>query len=73
MISSMVFSAALIVLSSAKLSSSEFDIQGRRSFINILNKAGSSTDPWGTPESKIWKILCLLFILVFCFVLFKYE
>ena len=41
----MVFSAALIVLSSAKLSSSEFDIQRRRLFINMLNKIGPSIDP----------------------------
>ena len=49
---SMVFSATLIVLSSAKLISSEFDIQ-RRSFINMLNKIGPSIDPSGNPESKI--------------------
>ena len=42
---SMVFSAALIVLSSANLSRSEFDIQRRRSFINMLNRIGPSIDP----------------------------
>ena len=49
----MVFSAAQIVLSYAKLNSSEFDIQRKRSFINILNKLSPSIDPLGTPEGKI--------------------
>ena len=42
---SVVFLAAQIVLSFAELSSSEFDIQLERSFINILNKISPSIDP----------------------------
>ena len=53
MSSSMVFVRAQIVSSSAKLRLSEFDIQKKRLFINILNIIGSSVDPWGTPGSKI--------------------
>ena len=53
----MVFSSAMIVLLSAKLSSSEIDIQRRTSFINMLNKVGPSIDPRGTSESNTWKIL----------------
>ena len=49
----MVFSAPLIGLSSVNLGSSEFDIQRKRPFINILNKIGPSIDPWGTLKSKI--------------------
>ena len=45
MSSSMVFLAALVVLSFTMLSSSEFDIQRRRLFIIILNKIGPSIDP----------------------------
>ena len=57
----------------AVLSSSVLDIQRKRSFINILNKIGPSTGPWGISECKIWKILWVSFIPTFCFPLFKHE
>ena len=41
----MVFVPAQIVSSSAKLRRSEFDIQKKRLFINILNIIGPSVDP----------------------------
>ena len=40
----MIFSAAQIVLSFAKLSSSVFHIQRKMSFINILNKVSPGID-----------------------------
>ena len=33
----------------------------------MSNKIGPSVDPWGTPESKIWKILWVLLIPTFFF------
>ena len=71
MSSLMVFSAVEIVLSSPKMSSSEFDIQRKRSFMNILIKIGPSIVPLYysmvlvPPESKIWNILWVLFTLMF--------
>ena len=44
MSSSMIFSAAQIVLSIAKLNSSVFHIQRKMPFINMLNKIGPSID-----------------------------
>ena len=70
---SIVLSAAVIVLSSAKFSRSVFVIQRYRSFINILKRSGPSIEPWGTPDKSTWNTLWVLLILTFCFPLFKYE
>ena len=65
---SIVLSAAVIVLSSAKFSRSVFVIQRYRSFINILKRSGPSIEPWGTPDKSTWNTLWVLLIFTFCFV-----
>ena len=70
---SIVLSAAVIVLSSAKFSRSVFVIQRYRSFINILKRSGPSIEPWQTPDKSTWNTLWVLLIFTFCFRLFKYE
>ena len=66
----MSFSKLVIVLSSAKLFNEDY-IKPIRSFINMLNSNGPKIDPWGTPESNVLKVLCMLFKLMHCFLRFK--
>ena len=50
---SFVFSIAEIVLPSAKLCKSDFEIQRNGSFMKILNYIRRRIDLWGTPESRV--------------------
>ena len=70
---SIVFSAVLIMLSSAKFSKSVCDTQRYKSLINMLNKSSPSIELSGTSDNRIWKTLNVLFILTFCLHLFKYK
>ena len=66
---SIVFSAALIVLSPEKFNKSVFDAQRYKSLICILNKSDPGIEPWKTPNNRILKRLlyCLSQHFVFVF------
>ena len=70
---SIVLSAVVIVLTSAKFNSSVFVIQRYRSFLNTLKRSGPSIEPWGTQDKSTWNMLWVLLIFTFCFHLFKCE
>ena len=57
---SMVLSAALIMLSSAKFNSYVFVIQRYRSFINILERSGPSIKAWRTLDKSTWNTLSIV-------------
>ena len=67
---SIVLSAAVIVLSSAKFNRSVFVIQRYRSFINMLHRSGPSIEAWRTPDKSTWNTLWVLLNFTFCFRLF---
>ena len=66
---SIVFSAALTVLSSAKFNNSVFDIQRYESLINTLNKGGLSIEPSEDQIIELGKhyVYCLSSHFVFVF------
>ena len=63
--------AAYVVLSSPKLARLTFFMNKNKSFVNKLNSIGPSIEPCGTPETNVFNRLSMLYILTFCFLLFK--
>ena len=50
------------VLSSAELAKSISTIMKKRTHKNVLNKRGSKTDPWGTPNKvSSLSVACLIY------------
>ena len=68
---SIVFLAALIALSSAKLSEFGFDIQIYKSLIIMLNNIDPSIELWGALSNRIQNALWVFFIVAFYILLFK--
>ena len=63
--------AAYVVLSSPKLARLTFFMSKNKSFLNKLSSIGPSIEPCGTPETNVFNRLSMLYILTFCFLLFK--
>ena len=61
-----------IILSSAKLCSSDSSNLQNILFVKIWKTIEPSIDNWGTPDRSTWKTICVLFILTLCLRLFRY-
>ena len=66
-----ISSKLVIFLVATKLARLAFFINKNRSFMNKLNSFGHNIEPYGTPETNIFNSLSMLFVLTFCFLLFK--